>query len=153
VPANNHGPSMTKNALRFPAALLLVAACHMANAEEWRCQLQEAKADGSHGSSFDYDIVLEDALSARIEVAPTMLGVNPLDDAQAGTARAIVIQNSEDGFVLGAGSTGPSPYGRSAHGELLVLNRRTAAAVQTYVQSAEKALAATLPRMGRCIQR
>lgn len=143
---------MNKNALRCPAiVLLLVVTCRTANAEAWQCQLSEPPPSTS---SFDYDIILENALTARIEVAPSKLGgVNPLDDAEAGTSRAVVLQNSADGLVLASSGTGPSRYGRGAWGQLLVINRQTSSAVQTYEIAAEKIGFANPPRMGKCSHR
>ncbi|WP_157652348.1 hypothetical protein [Burkholderia ubonensis] len=131
----------------LPVALSLTAACHMASAEEWKCQLKEPPPSTS---SFDYDIVLGDALIARIEQSPTKLGASPRDDAEAGTSQAVVLQNSPDGLVLAAGGVGPSQYGRSAHGALIVLNRQSSTAVQTYALASEKATFANPPRMGKC---
>ncbi|MFM0558500.1 hypothetical protein [Paraburkholderia sediminicola] len=141
---------MTKNALCFPAALLVVAACHTANAEEWQCQLHEIPPSTS---TFDYDIVLENALTARVEVTPSKLGVSPLDDAEAGTSFLNVLENSPDGLVLAAGNAGPTKYGRGVYGSLLVLDRRNATAVQSYAMATEKIGYVNPPRMGSCTRR
>ncbi|MBB5409653.1 hypothetical protein HDG34_003595 [Paraburkholderia sp. HC6.4b] len=136
---------MKKNAL--PAALLLAAVCHTANAEEWICGMWE---DPPSKSSFDYDITLDNSPTARVEVTPTTLGANPRDNAEAGTSNLLILRNSSDGLVLAAGGTGPTQYGRAVYGSLLVLNRQTKTALQSYALSAEKAGFVNPPRMGKC---
>lgn len=137
-----------KRTLR-PAALLLAVVCNTASAEEWICGLWE---EPPSKSSFDYDIKLDGSMTARVEVTPTTVGENRRDDADAGTARLLILQDSTDGLVLAAGGTGPTQYGRGAYGSLLVLNRQTKFAIQSYMMSAEKAGFANPPRMGKCTQ-
>jgi hypothetical protein len=62
---------------------------------------------------------------ARIEVAPSKVGVSSLDDAEAGTSIAVVLQNTPGGHVLAATGAGQSRYGRSAYASLLVLDRQS----------------------------
>jgi len=127
----------------------LVQPC-LAATEEWKCELREPPPSTS---SFIYDVVLADSLTARIEVTSSKLGDNARDDAEAGTSRAIILQDSSDGVVLAAGATGPSAYGRAAYGSLLVLNRKAGDAVQTYVLAGEKAEFGNPPRLGPCVRR
>ncbi|WP_338640131.1 hypothetical protein [Burkholderia pyrrocinia] len=137
---------MKKKAL--PAALLLAAACHTANAEEWICGLWEEEPTKSSKSSFDYDIKLDGPTTARVEVTPTTPGGK--DDAEAGTSYLLVLQNSPDGVVMAGSGSGPTQYGRGAYGSLLILNRETKSAVQSFALSAEKIGYVNPPRMGTC---
>jgi len=121
-----------------------------ANAEEWQCQLREPPPSTSN---FDYDILLESPTSARIEVTPSKLGVNPLDDEEARTSWATIVQNSPDGFVLVGTGAGPTRYGRGVYASLLVFDRRNATAAWTYAMSAEKVAFANPPRLGNCTRR
>lgn len=132
-----------KNVL--PVALLLAAACHTASAEEWICRMWESQPSKS---SFDYDIVLDGSTSARVEITPTTHGGK--DDTQAATWRFLILQDSPDGLVMAAGGTGPTQYGRGAYGSLLVLNRQTKSALQSYALIAEKVGFVNPPRMGKC---
>lgn len=59
-----------------------------AYAEGWHCELKEVPPGVS---SFIYDIFLDDPLTARVEVSPTKFGVKPIDDAEVGTARLMVV--------------------------------------------------------------
>lgn len=121
-----------------------------ASDEEWRCELREPPPSNSR---FVYQIVLDDPLTARVEVSPSNLGANPRDDAEAGTSRAVILQNGDDGLVLASGGTGPTAHGRAAYGSLLVLNRKAGDAVQSYVLAGEKAAFGNPPRLGSCTRR
>lgn len=134
---------MKKNTL--PVALLLAAVCHTASAEEWICGMWE---DAPSKASFDYDIKLDGSTTARVEVSPTTPGGK--DDAEAGTSHLLILQDSPDGLVMAAGGTGPTKYGRGAYGSLLVLNRQTKSALQSYALIGEKAAFVNPPRMGTC---
>lgn len=129
---------------------LSLAQPSLASVEEWRCELHEPSPSTSR---FVYVVAVEDSLTARIEVSPSTPGANPRDDAESGTSRAVVLQNSADGLVLASGGTGPTAYGRAAYGSLLVLNRKAGDAVQSYVLAGEKVGFGNPPRLGNCTRR
>jgi hypothetical protein len=133
--------------IALAVALLIAVAWHTAYAEEWVCGLWEEAP--SH-SSFDYDIVLDGSTTARVEVTPTTPGGK--DEAEAGTSHLLVLENSPDGFVLAAGGGGPTQYGRGVYGSMLVLNRQSGGAVQSFALEAEKKGYINPSRMGKCTQ-